>query len=52
MPLQESATIEGGKPTHCVACKMDGMVDMKNKKCHCGKAPPSFGVEGGEPTTA
>ncbi len=30
-------------PTCCKLCKLDGMIDLKHKKCKCGKHIPSFG---------
>jgi hypothetical protein len=35
--------IEDEKATCCATCKTAGMVDIKHKKCKCGKKIPSFG---------
>jgi hypothetical protein len=32
------------KPTCCSKCKTKDMVDIKNKKCKCGKVRPCFGL--------
>ena len=31
---------------YCVACKKEGMIDVKNKKCFCGKSQPRYNYEG------
>eukprot|EP00933_Yihiella_yeosuensis_P036630 TRINITY_DN3039_c0_g2_i3.p2 TRINITY_DN3039_c0_g2~~TRINITY_DN3039_c0_g2_i3.p2 ORF type:complete len:225 (-),score=23.09 TRINITY_DN3039_c0_g2_i3:31-705(-) len=35
------------KVTCCSKCKSDGMVDVRNRKCECGRCSPSFGFPGG-----
>jgi hypothetical protein len=30
---------------YCNDCKLDGMIDIKNKKCTCGKKQPYFGYK-------
>jgi hypothetical protein len=39
----------GEKPTCCVACKKEGMINLVLKKCSCGKSAV-FGKKGGKPT--
>ena len=39
------------KPTHCAKCKEPGMINIRASTCACGKAVPSFGVQGA-PVTA
>jgi hypothetical protein len=34
------------KPICCVSCKTETMVDIKHKKCNCGKARPTFNEPG------
>ncbi|CAJ1340434.1 unnamed protein product, partial [Effrenium voratum] len=34
------------RATCCANCKEDGMVNIKNAKCRCGRAIPSFGMPG------
>ena len=46
---------EGGKPKDarwCATCKPSDAVDVKNKRCECGRAQPAFGPKGGEPKDA
>jgi hypothetical protein len=38
--------LPGGKPIWCFDCKSEDGVDIKNKKCKCGKAQPSLGLMG------
>lgn len=33
----------------CADCKKDGMIDVKNTKCFCGKSQPRFNYEGLKP---
>jgi hypothetical protein len=48
---QASYGIEGGKPTHCVKCSEDDMIDVVNKKClECKEKRASYGIKGGKPT--
>ncbi len=35
----------------CAGCKKDGMINIVNKKCHCGKKQPSFGLKDDERAT-
>jgi hypothetical protein len=32
------------KPICCKKCKTDDMIDVKNKRCKCGKISPVFNV--------
>jgi hypothetical protein len=36
-------------PKFCSVCKLDGMIDVKNTKCFCGKSQPRFNYEGQKP---
>ena len=36
-------------PKFCAVCRKDGMIDVKNKKCFCGKSQPRFNFEGFKP---
>ena len=36
-------------PKFCSVCKLDGMIDVKNTKCFCGKSQPRFNFEGLKP---
>lgn len=40
---------KGLPPKFCSVCKIDGMVDVKNKKCFCGKSQPRFNFENLKP---
>ena len=42
--------VPGGRATACRACKEPGMINVKNKRCKCGKLLLFFGVPGGSPT--
>jgi hypothetical protein len=35
-----------GGATHCSVCRLQGMSDVRNRRCHCGAATPYFGREG------
>ena len=37
-------------PKFCSICKLDGMIDVKNTKCFCGKSQPRFNYEGLKPS--
>ena len=39
---------DGGTPTHCIQCKIDGMIDItnRNKMCQCGKARATLNFPG------
>ena len=37
-------------PKFCSVCKTDGMIDVKNSKCFCGKSQPRFNYEGLKPS--
>jgi len=36
-------------PKFCSVCKLDGMIDVNNKKCFCGKSQPRFNFENLKP---
>jgi len=46
---QAHYNIDGLKPKFCANCKLDGMIDVKNTKCFCGKSQPRFNFEGLKP---
>ena len=48
--VQPSYGMPRGKATHGKECKEQGMVDVKHRKCSCGKCAPSFGMPGGKAT--
>ena len=37
-------------PKFCSVCKLDGMIDVKNSKCFCGKSQPRFNYDGLKPS--
>ena len=45
---QPNFNLEGKKPMYCFVCKEVGMVNVKNKKCNCGKRV-SFNLVGKRP---
>ena len=32
------------RPSCCVKCKLEGMIDIKHPRCNCGRARPFFGM--------
>ena len=43
---QPSFNHQGLKPEYCSVCKLDGMINVKLKRCHCGKTQPIFNYQG------
>ncbi|CAJ1417178.1 unnamed protein product [Effrenium voratum] len=35
---------EDARASCCAKCKLEGMVDIKNPRCNCGRAQPAFGM--------
>jgi hypothetical protein len=44
-----SFNLFGEKPAFCVSHKTDGMIDVHNKKCECGKSQPRWNFQGLKP---
>ena len=40
---------KGMTPKYCAICRTDEMVDVKNKKCFCGKSQPRYNFENLKP---
>jgi len=43
---QATYNIEGQPPRFCSKCKTEDMVDVRNKRCHCGKSQPIYNFKG------
>lgn len=41
----------GEKPTNCLKCVKENMINLRSKKCFCGKKEPVFGIDEGKPAT-